>query len=127
MNPLKLPHVIVDRCNSKTQDRSLFIKLVNNDPIISRGATVSRRIICLVHFDFSEFYCTQLLDRRLKMKEDHPTVHDEETATKAMFLHKKMFQVPSKYEIRESDGDRFVRISSPAQMANFIKKARKWL
>lgn len=127
MNPLKLPHVIIDRCNSKSDDRLLFTRLVNNDPIVSRGATVSRRIICLVHFNFSEFYCTQLLDRRLKMKEDHPTVHDKETANKAMFLHKKMFQNPSGYEINKTNGDRFVRISSPEQMDNFIKKARRWL
>lgn len=126
-DPLKLPHVIIDRCNSKPNDRKAFISMVRHLHVEFKGKMVPRRIVCLVHFDFSEYYCVQLLDRRLKMKEDHPTVHDKETADKAMFLHKKMFQKPNALEINETDGDRFVRISTPEQMANFIKKARRWL
>lgn len=126
-DPQKLSHVIIDRCNSKPNDRKAFKNMIRSAPIMFKGQLVSRRIVCLVHFDFSEHYCVQLLDRRLKMKEDHPTVHDKETADKAMFLHKKMFQKPNALEVSETDGDRFVRIPTPEQMANFIKKARRWL
>lgn len=125
--PQKLPHVFVDRCNSKPNDRATFKRLVRRQPIYFKGQLVPSRIICLIHLDFSEYYCCQLIDRRLKHGEDHPTVRDKETADKAMFCHKKMFQKPSEYEIDKSEGDRFIRISTPEQMANFIKKARKWL
>lgn len=126
-DPQQLPHVIIDRCNSTPKDREFFVNIANRRLVEHDGKTVPRRIICLVWFDFTESFCQNLLKRRVEHGEDHPTVHDMETAHKAMCTHKKIFKPPTKHEIHESSGDRFIRISSVEQEKKFIERARKWL